>query len=423
MAAAGTDVEVGAVVEVRIDRMAGGGEGVGRGPDGRAVFVGGTLPGERVAVELSEVKRRHARGYLVSVDEPSPHRREPPCPHVAQGCGGCDWQHVGPATQSELRRGLVVDALTRIGRIDSPPVEAGIPLPPTATRTTLRAAVVDGRAGFRRRRSHDLVVPGSCLVAHPAAEDLLVRGRYGEADEVTVRVGARTGERMVVVGPSAAGVEVAPDVIVVGRDELERTDVALHEEVGGRRWRVSPGSFFQASAEGADALVEEVDAAVDLLVADGVATGRLVDLCAGVGLFAGTVGGRFAQVVAVEPSPSAVADARANLGREVEVVAATMARWTPGPTDVVVADPPRAGLEAAGVAAVVATGAAGVVLVSCDPGSLGRDGRLLGEAGYRLVRSRVLDLFPQTSHVEVASTFVADPGRVVDAVAPATTQT
>ncbi len=408
MADQGTDVEVGAVVDLRIDRMAGGGEGVGRGPDGRAVFVGGTLPGERVSVELTEVKRRHARGHLVAIDDPSPDRREPPCPHVAEGCGGCDWQHVGPATQSALRLGLVVDALARIGRIEAPPVEPGVPLPTTATRTTLRAAVADGRAGFRRRRSHDVVVPGSCLIAHPLAEDLLVHGRFGAADEVTVRVGARTGERMVVVGPSAVGVEVADDVIVVGRDELEQSDAVLHEEVGGRRWRVSPGSFSQASAEGADALVEEVDAAVDLLVAHGVPTGRLVDLCAGVGLFAGTVGERFAHVVAVEPSPSAVADARANLDPAVEVVAATMARWTPTGADIVVADPPRAGLEKAGVAAVAATGAVGVVLVSCDPGSLGRDARLLAEAGYRLVRSRVLDLFPQTSHVEVVSTFVAD---------------
>jgi 23S rRNA (uracil1939-C5)-methyltransferase len=136
----------------------------------------------------------------------------------------------------------------------------------------------------------------------------------------------------------------------------------------------------------------------------------LVDLCAGVGLFAGTVGRRFARVVAVEPSASAVADARANLGQEVHVEAATMARWTSRPADVVVADPPRAGLEAGGVAAVVGTGATGLVLVSCDPGALGRDARLLADAGYRLVRSRVLDLFPQTSHVEVVSTFVAEAG-------------
>ena len=405
----GTDVEVGAVVDLRIDRIAGGGEGVGRGPDGRAVFVGGTLPGEQVTAEVTEVRRRHARARLVTVIDPSPARREPPCPHVAEGCGGCDWQHAAPATQSELRLGLVVDALSRIGRIDAPPVEPGVPLPPTATRTTLRAAVVGGRAGFRRRRSHDLVVPDTCLIAHPAAEELLVDGRFGSADEVTIRVGARTGERMVVVGPSAAGVEVPPDVVVVGRDEVDRTGVVLHEEAGGRRWQVSPESFFQASAEGADALVEEVDGAVDLLVAHGVPTERLVDLCAGVGLFAGTVGRRVARVVAVESSPSAVADARSNLDLAVEVVTATMARWTPGPADVVVADPPRVGLESAGVAAVVATGAAGVVLVSCDPGSLGRDARLLADAGYRLLRSRVLDLFPQTSHVEVVSTFLSDP--------------
>ena len=164
----------GDVVEVTIDGMAGGGDAVGRAPDGRALFVAGALPGEQVRVEVAEVRRRHARGVLVEVSQPAPARRDPPCPHVAEGCGGCDWQHVADEEQRRLRRTIVADALTRIGRVADPVVVAGPPLPSVASRTTVRAVVTDGRAGFRRRRSHQAVVVGSCLVTHPAAEGLLV---------------------------------------------------------------------------------------------------------------------------------------------------------------------------------------------------------------------------------------------------------
>ena len=400
----GGEPEVGAIVALDVDRIAGGGEGVGRAPDGRATFVAGALPGERVRVTVTEVRRRHARGRLEEVERPSPARRPPPCPHVARGCGGCDWQHVDEDAQRELRRAIVTDALTRIGRLVAPVVEAGPVLPAGAARTTVRAVVVGGRAGFRRRGSHDAIVVDSCLVSHPRAQDLLVAGDFGAAEEVVIRVGARTGERMVVASPTAAGVRLPSDVVLVGADELAAGAAAwIHEEAGGRRWRVSARSFFQASPEGADALVAEVGAAAATLAPGG---GRLVDLAAGIGLFAGTVGSAFSDVVAVEPSRAAVADAEHNLARSgARVVRASIERWRPEPADVVVADPPRAGLGRVGVERVAATGADALVLVSCDPGALGRDAALLAAAGFRLDRSRVLDLFPQTSHVEVVSRF------------------
>ncbi len=387
-----------------VDGIATGGEGVGRDAGGRAVFVAGALPGERVQVEVVEEHPRYARARLVAVVEPSPDRRPPPCPHVAEGCGGCDWQHVAEPAQRALRRDVVTDALTRLGRIPDPVVVAGPALPAVAARTTVRAVVVDGRAGFRRRHSHDPVVVSSCLVTHPAAEALLVEGCFDGAEEVTVRVGARTGERMVVAAPTAAGVAVPDGVVVVGADELAAGRRAwIHEEAGGRRWRVSARSFFQASPEGADALVGAVSAAVGELAPD---ADRLVDLCAGVGLFAGTVVPPDVRVIAVESSASAVADARHNLAdHDVRFVRTRLERWRPSRADVVVADPPRAGLGRVGVERVAATGAEAVVLVSCDPGALGRDAGLLTAAGYRLDRAEVLDLFPQTSHLEVVSRF------------------
>jgi tRNA/tmRNA/rRNA uracil-C5-methylase (TrmA/RlmC/RlmD family) len=166
---------------------------VAREGDGRVVFVGGALPGERVLVEIDEQKKRWARGHAVEVLDPSPDRVAPPCPHVVDGCGGCTWQHVAHEAQHDLKATIVRDALTRLGGIESPAVLVGPPLSPFGFRTTVRAAVEHGRAGLRRGHSHDIVTLDACLVAHPLIEELLVDGRFPGAHEVTVRCGARTG--------------------------------------------------------------------------------------------------------------------------------------------------------------------------------------------------------------------------------------
>jgi len=401
----------GPVVALRTTTMAVGGESVARDQDGRVVFVAGGLPDEVVRAELYDERKKFARAAVTEVVEPSPLRVSPPCVHVGRGCGGCDWQHVAVEAQSRLRIDMVRDVLARDGGITDPVVEAGPALAAAALRTTVRGTTgADGRFAFRRRRSNDPVVVDSCLVAHPLVEELVADGRFGRAEDVTIRVGARTGERMVFVSPRATGVVVPDGVKVVGADQLRKGRRAwIHEQVAGRIWRVSAESFFQASPEGAEALVAEVQAMVDRWAPDHT---RLVDLCCGVGLFAGTIlseepGQR---VVGIERSASAVADARVNLADEpVRVVKVALGKWRPSAADVVVADPARSGLAREGVWAVAETGAALCVLVSCDLASLGRDARLLGEVGYRHCGSRVLDLFGHTGQVEVVTAFVADP--------------
>lgn len=399
------------VTDLETTAMAVGGEAVARDGDGRVVFVAGALPGERVQVEVTEAKARYARGHVRSVLEASPDRVEPPCPAVARGCGGCDWQHVAVPAQTRLRVDLVRDVLSRDGGILDPVVAAGRPVPAAGVRTTVRGTVdAEGRFAFRRRRSHDPVGLEACLVAHPLVDEVIREGRFGTAGEVVIRVGARTGDRLVVLSPRRpAGVRVPPDVTVVGSDQLRAGRRAwITEQAAGRSWRVSAGSFFQASPEGAEALVAEVQGFVDAWAPD---HRQLVDLCCGVGLFAGTVTSSHAErrVVGVERSAAAVADARHNLAADgVRLVKVALARWRPSPADVVVADPARSGLGRDAVAAVAATGAGLCVLVSCDPGALGRDARLLAGVGYRHVGSRVLDLFGHTGQVEVVSGFVRD---------------
>ena len=151
----------------------------------------------------------------------------------------------------------------------------------------------------------------------------------------------------------------------------------VHELAAGRSWRISAGSFFQTRADGVDALADLVTGAADALGPAGTA----IDLFSGVGVFAGVLAARGWAVTAVESARSAVADARANLrGLDVRVVRGDAMKWTARNADLVVADPSRAGLGRGGVAVVVATGARRVILVSCDPASLGRDAGLLRDA-------------------------------------------
>jgi 23S rRNA (uracil1939-C5)-methyltransferase len=370
------------VVEVRAERMVAGGLALAREADGRVVLVEGAIPGERLRVE-TRARRGAKVGTVVEVLEASPDRVEPRCPNVARGCGGCDWQHVRPERQRELRREIVVDALSRLGGLTDPVVHLGPPVPAERSRDALRLGVVDGRLGLRRREGHELVPVDDCLVATPAVAALLAPGAVdpGTASEVTIRVGHGTGERQLL------GLD--------GGDGPPFTTV-----VAGHRLRVSGPSFFQTRGLGAEALVEVVGRQLARAPA-----GPFVDLYGGVGLFAVTLAGD-RPVVLVERSKPATADARHNLaGRDAEVIAQPVERWRPSPAPVVVADPARAGLGAAGVAKVDATGTGRLVLVSCDAASLGRDTALLRDAGFRHVESVSVDMFGHTGHVEVVTRF------------------
>ena len=305
-----------------------------------------------------------------------------------------------------MKRQVVVDALTRIGRVDQSHVERLLAMMPepaevvqTGYRTTVRAALRDGRSGYRRRGSREVVVPTMCGVAHPDLEDLLLAGRFrsGAGDEVVLRVSAASGERLAVVDGDVAAVDLPSDVTVTSRRELaEGRSTFITEEAAGRSWRVSAGSFFQAGPTVATALVDAVGGLVgevdDLVV---------VDAYAGIGLFGGTVGSRAARLISVEESGSSSDDARVNLaGIEAEIVESRVEHWAPERADVVIADPARAGLRAEGVAVLDRCDASRFVLISCDTGSLGRDVGLLVEAGYALDSLRIVDAFPDTGHVE-----------------------
>ncbi|MGH9016478.1 MAG: class I SAM-dependent RNA methyltransferase [Acidimicrobiales bacterium] len=378
-------------MELEPSTMASGGDAVARDSDGKAVFVRGALPGERVAVEILTDHAQYAIARVVRVLEPSPLRATPPCPEVTHGCGACQWQHITPAGQRVFKERFVTEAIGRAG-VYCPEPRPTVELEPWVFRTTISAAVARGRAGYFKGRTHDVVAVEGCLVAHPLLVDLLVDGRYPEARRVLLRCGVGTGERLAVTTPSRLPAVVPADV---------RHD-HVHEQVGGRSWRISARSFFQTRPDGARALATLVGEA-----ADGTGpSSTAVDLYSGVGLFAGLLADRGWAVTAVEGAQSAVDDARENLaGSDARVVRSNVTTWTPEAADLVVADPSRAGLGRPGADTVAATGARRVVLVSCDAVSTGRDAALLQAAGYSLTSVQLVDMFPHTFRVEALSVY------------------
>ena len=391
---------------MRFERLVAGGDALGHLADGRVIFVPGALPGELVDVQITQAKKDFARGTVASIVEPSEHRVAPPCEHVARGCGGCSWQHLDVAQHMEAKVAIVREALRRNGKIETLEVTAGGFVPPTASRTTLRMAVTpDGRLGFRRGGSHDVIDTPTCLVAHPMLNEFIGDVRVTGATEATLRCGVTTGEVGIWLhdedGEDVPGATVTglPSHVVVGRKAM------LHEVVQGVSLQVSMASFFQASQVAAELLVSAVnDAAGDSSLSGEY--GPIIDAYGGVGLFTATLVDTDIPVVLVESNPSACSDARSNLhDHDVSIEQIAVEQWRVQDAGLVIADPARNGLGAMGVNAIVATEAKRIVLVSCDAVAGARDIRLLLDAGYACEGVTVLDLFPNTPHVEVVSSF------------------
>jgi 23S rRNA (uracil1939-C5)-methyltransferase len=360
--------------------MVAGGIALGRLADGRRALIRGAIPGELVRAHEIRQQKGVAHAEVDDVLEAAPERVAPPCPMVAAGCGGCDWQHIDEVAQPHFKRDIVIDALAHIGRMPDAPVDAPVALRTRDYRTTIRGvATADGTLGLRRTHSHEPVPIRGCLIAHPALRAVIDSETFTPGSEVTLRVAADG-----TVGRDADTVSMRVDPADL--------DVPVR-------------SFFQPHADAPTRLAELVREAFDGVDAG---TRRLADLYCGVGVFAATVPA--ASVVAVERDRAASAAAKRNLGKRARVLTQPVERAAIGPADVVVADPSRSGLGRAGVDAIAATNAELVALVSCDPASFARDARLLTDAGYELDRAVPVDQFGNTSHIEVVGRFARRQG-------------
>lgn len=399
--------------EVEITGMVYGGDGFGRLADGRAVFVPFVLPGERALVELVEEKRGHARGRLVKLLTASPLRIQPRCAHFGV-CGGCHYQHIPYEEQLRVKEAIVRGQLMRIAGITEPPMR---PIVASPSAWNYRNAVqfhldVLGKPGYQEAGSHRVVAIRECHLPEDAlnqAWPLLDIEPLPGLERIDLRAGAGDDLLLALEGDGEALPEFSVDFPIsavylgpTGAMVLAGDD-GLVLEVLEKPFRVSAGSFFQVNTAQAGAMVRHLLERLSL-----TAGTTLVDVYCGVGLFSAFIAPRVGRCIGVELSESACDDYAANLDEcdNVELYVGAAEQVLPAldlKPDVVLVDPPRAGLERAALDAIVSMAPRTLAYVSCDPATLARDVKRLVAGGYRLVEVTPFDIFPQTYHVETVS--------------------
>lgn len=382
----------GDVVTLTIETVAFGGEGLGR-VENLVVFVPFTAGGDVAEVEIREAKKRFLRGRVRTLIAPSADRVDPPCPYFRR-CGGCDYQHIRYEKQVDMKGRQVAEAFERIGKFPAPPVEPVLPSPaPYGYR---------GKAEFHVERSRD----GSYRIGF-----MDVGGtRLVDIERCAIMEESINEQLVYLRKPTRAPLRVDRYVVWSLTGKSEETNVV--RVVKGREILVPLEGFFQANTALADGLVDTV------LELAGVGPGETVlDLYCGSGLFPLFLAPSCARLIGIEIDGEAVDCARLNMERhgienavfhqgDVRDVLEKEFAGRNGAADVVVLDPPRAGCEREVLDLVAGIGPSKIVYVSCDPGTLARDARLLVDGGFDLATVRPVDMFPQTKHIECVSLFV-----------------
>lgn len=382
------------IVRLEIERLAPTGEGVAR-LSGKAVFVEGALPGERIDAEIFAERSRFARARTLSVELASPDRRAADA--HSERCGGTDWAHFDPVAARAAKRELFLETMARIGGLAAGDFGA-LPISESPLEYRLRNQfhVQGRRAGFFERHSHAIVPIDGCEIVSAPARELLTElaRRSGAADDLVETIDS------VETVETGAGHEIA--LWNRTREEPVGPNRAVEIRSASASFSVSPRSFFQVNRFRFPHLFEEVR---DRARALGGATA--LDAYSGVGFFTRALADAGFRVTAVEGSAESVALARENLLRHAdpaaaEIVASSVESFlerSPDSFDLVLADPPRAGLS--GHAAEIARRARSAIFyVSCDPASLARDLRIILALGFVVESAHLEDFFPLTHRVE-----------------------
>jgi 23S rRNA (uracil1939-C5)-methyltransferase len=412
---------------------------------GKAVFVPFVLAAEKIEATLTEQKPGFARARVDSISEPSPHRIQPGCPHFG-GCGGCHYQHTTYEHQLEIKKEILRESLRRTAKVELASDIEVHPSPPWNYRNRSRLQVQVSptfAAGYFKMASHELLGVEECPISSP----LINRGiaalwRSGRAGKVPAGVReveffANAGDTRLLLDVGCAR-EARRAAVRVWAEELRATMseiagvVAFREANPGDRkaapqeilvtvgdsyltyqtqraaYRVSAGSFFQTNRHLTDELVK--------IVVAGQSGELALDLYAGVGLFSTVLAGDFRHIVSVESSQTSTADLAYNRPNHGEAVQATTEQYlartenagragkgalpVPNKPDLAVVDPPRSGLGEGVARSLANLGAPRIIYVSCDPATLARDLVPILAVGYRVDQVHLVDLFPQTYHLE-----------------------
>ncbi|HKD78701.1 MAG TPA: 23S rRNA (uracil(1939)-C(5))-methyltransferase RlmD [Candidatus Angelobacter sp.] len=415
-------------MNLTVEKLVYGGDGLARLPEGKTVFLPFVLPAEEVSATIVQEKSSFSRAALDQVLKPSPYRVQPPCPYFGN-CGGCHYQHSGYAAQLENKRAILKETLLRNGKLEWKSDVITHSGESWNYRNRSRMKVRGGAEfamGYYRLGSNDLLPVKECPISSKLINRVLQRvWELGEAGKVPAGIteieffADHADAKMVLevhftpgspeMHDFAAALQAqAPEIKGIafftqnngdpGSETPKYTvgEPVLAYQVGEKSFRVSAGSFFQVNRYLTRDLVQTVV---------GDFHGRIaLDLYAGVGLFAAHLAKRFDQVFAVESAPVSFTDLQANAIKNVVPVKSTAEGFLPRcinmQPELVVVDPPRAGLGAKATQLLAALRVKRMIYVSCDPATLARDVRTLLETGYHVEEVHMVDLFPHTFHIE-----------------------
>ncbi|MDQ2097290.1 MAG: 23S rRNA (uracil(1939)-C(5))-methyltransferase RlmD [Tychonema bourrellyi B0820] len=449
----------GQLIEIDITDLADTGDGIGRFEQ-LVVFVPDTVPGDRVAVRLQQVKSTYATAKLETLIKLSEHRIRPNC-IVADKCGGCQWQHVNYDYQLKTKQNQVIQALERIGgfsdlpcdeilagKIDNFPQFLGYRN--KATYPLARSVAGQVQAGYYQKGTHKLVNLNQCPVQDPRLDPLLKdvkedihwmkwpvydeKEHTGEVRHLSLRIGRRTGEILLTViartgdlpgletqasdwlksYPKLVGVclninAAKTNVIFGSETRCIAGRPFLREEFAGLEFQLRANTFFQVNTEAAEGLLQVIAAELNLQGNE-----ILVDAYCGIGTFTLPLAKQVQIAIGLEVQPEAIAQAELNAQlndlTNVTFHVGTVEELLPQlglKPDIVLLDPPRKGCDRTVLETIKEMQPNRIVYVSCKPATLARDLKFLCENGdYKLVRVQPADFFPQTSHVECVAFLV-----------------
>lgn len=423
--------QMGRKLQVNIRSMAFKGYGVAH-VDGKVVFVPYSITGEKGWVEIIEEKKDYSIGKLSDFIEPSPLRTNPQCPYFGV-CGGCQWQHIDYSNHGELKREILEEILKRLGKLKKIPSITVVPSPdPYGYRVRVQLKVKGKAMGYYQERSHHIVDIDHCPISHPLVNQIILLLRkelpfFSGMKEIEINVSPEEGKGILILHPLAfdQGLEnfmkefLPTNPILKGFAVVRKGRFNLfgdpyltfticfsrHGEKRNLKLRTSPGSFFQVNLRQSHTLIRTV-----LEFSDVKESERALDLYAGVGNLTLPMAVKAKEVVGIEESRVAMGDARFNVeengikncdfihGR----VENNLGHWARKRPDLIVLDPPRTGCKTI-LGEVVSLKPNKIVYVSCEPTTLARDLHLLSERGYPLQKLALIDMFPQSYHMEVVA--------------------
>jgi 23S rRNA (uracil1939-C5)-methyltransferase len=378
----------GDLLDVRIEKIVPGGHGMAFA-EGLTMFVDLAVVGDRLHVELREIKGKIAFADIHSIIESSPNRIEPPCPYVGL-CGGCNFQQMTYAAQLEAKVGIIRDCLHRIGKLE---YDRDIPIIPSPAefgyrlRAQWHISGAEKKIGYYRQNSRELIAIEHCPILSKELDDTLqqIRSEIDWAD----------------FWPDKGAVDAAcgdGGEVSVYSDELGIKDELISMTAAGEKFGFTAKTFFQGNRFLIETLINTA--------ISGAEGENALDLYSGVGLFTLPLARRFNNVIAVEEYGPAIDLARKNaVGYEnVQIVERSvgqfLAEQKDRKIDFALLDPPRSGTEKKTVLDLIRLRPKRVSYVSCDPSVLSRDLRRFLDAGYTIESITAIDLFPQTHHVE-----------------------